>query len=524
MKQILFLVLLLTLSTGSVRWSVAQNHPTPTQPARAELALQTYNSDVQVHPLLEDSSVVLLVDRDPYSSSRNHYFFQKFDSQLRQRWETPLEVPQEFRLVRTTFEGTSVYALFQSEYSARRLLVATLNGRTGMVHTTTFDMKNSRGMTDTRDLYDVKALDGNLFVTVLLERHMTVLLLDLQHNEYRFLPSVYEEIPTNFTFLADSTSKRAKFVMSQSNGLKSRLLVKQLSDKGTLLHSEYVQAESERGLLTAQISPGEDDQRLLTGTYTLRDSRYSQGLFAADLAAGTSPTGGRPSLRFYDFLNLKHFFDYMKPAREARLRQRGERLRATERQLRLHFRLMIHDLVPFQNGYVMVAEVYYPRYRYDGYGYSNSYSYGYTYPYSTMGPSLRRFEGYYSSHAIVCGFDKKGNLLWDNTFVLKDNSHGDLEETVRLRPMPDGKRLVLAYMEDNKIHYKIVDHTTSSPNDLEVPVQTSSIGTKEKANNASQEGLLPWYGSRFLAFGYQHVHADRGSDRDVFFLNSVAFD
>jgi len=35
--------------------------------------------------------------------------------------------------------------------------------------------------------------------------------------------------------------------------------------------------------------------------------------------------------------------------------------------------------------------------------------------------------------------------------------------------------------------------------------------------------LLPWFGSRFVATGYQRVRSERGPDREVFFLNSVVF-
>jgi hypothetical protein len=215
-------------------------------------------------------------------------------------------------------------------------------------------------------------------------------------------------------------------------------------------------------------------------------------------------------LRFYDFLNLKHFFDYMKPAKAERLRARSARRKAAGRDFRLHFRLLTHRLMPFQNGYVLVAEVYYPHYRYD----SNS----------MMAYAMRSFDGYHSTQAIVCGFDSTGTLLWDNNFVLRDVDQYTLSESVRFRPLPDGQRLVLAYLDDHDIRYKIIDRTTPSPNDLKVPILTNLEGKKEKVQETKEQSILPWYGSRFLAYGRQRIRLEHGSTRTVFFINTVAFD
>ncbi|OON69005.1 hypothetical protein B0919_09840 [Hymenobacter sp. CRA2] len=491
----------------------AQPVPTPTQPHRLELNLDPDLSDVQVMPLM-DSSVVLFVENRPFGSFHPEYRFRHFGRTLEPLREAPVEVPREFELIQTSSAAPYAYALFESNFIASRFQVFRFDVRTGEVQGFSFDTK----LVD--EVYDLEVLDDKLFATVQVERHITVLHIDVAHEEFRLLPAVYENIPTELTFLPDSATQRAGYVVTQSNGFLSRLQVKQLSARGQLLASRFIQAESGRGLLTAQLSPGDSTQRLLAGTYTLRDSRYSQGLFASNLPP--DPTL-RPSLRFYDFTVLKHFFDFMKPRRAERLRSRSAELRAAGRELRLRYRILTHRMIPFQDGYVLVGEVYYPRYRSD-----NPYYYGNYGNYSMM-PSLRSaymrpFDGYRSTHAIVCGFDRNGTLLWDNTFVLKDVEHFTLSETVRLRPLPDGQRLVLAYMDEEHIRYKVVDRTASSPNDLNVTVQTNTEGRKEKTLGTSHEGILPWYGSRYLAYGFQRVRPEHGTNRQVFFLNVVAFE
>ncbi|SNC75142.1 hypothetical protein SAMN06265337_2725 [Hymenobacter gelipurpurascens] len=498
--------------------------PVPQQPARLELPLEVYNSEVHLQAIPEDSSLVLLVEKEAMLSTKPEFYFQRYNHQLQPGAKLPLDVPRQYEFSQICSEGTDVYALFHSESEPDKLWIVAYDTRTGEVAKAEFETKL------VRHVHNLKALGGNLFVTVGLEQHLTVLLLDLHTAKFRFLPSVYEPLPATLTFLADSVTKRAEFILSESNGFKSRLQVKQLSDQGKLLHSEFVQAESERGLISAQLSPGDSAARLLAGTYTLRDSRYSQGLFATDLTVGTTETGQRHSLRFYDFLNLKHFFDFMKPARVERLRQRSQRLKGTARQYRLRYRLLMHDMIPFQGGYVLVAEVYYPRYQY-GYGtYYNAAAYMPMYsqlsgPYNANRYN-RNVDGYRFTHALVCAFDRYGNLLWDNSFLLKDVETGELAETVRVRPMPDGKRLVLSYLYEDKLRYKIIDQAAPAPNDLAAPLRTAqeTKGKPEKTLDTSQSELQAWYGSRFLAYGYQRVRSADNNARSVFFINSIAFE
>lgn len=507
MSRFFLLLLLLLLSAPVLRAQLV-----PTQPRRLELPLEPNLSDVRVLPLA-DTTVAMFVENTANGSFRPQYSFQHFDRDLRPRRNVPLEVPREYELVQACAAVPYAYALFQSEYLAARFQVFRVDVRSGAVESFAFDTKT------VEEIYDLEVLDGRLFASVQVQRHLTVLHVDIDREEFRLLPSVYESIPTEFTFLPDSATQRAGYVVSQTNGFLARLQIKQLSAQGQLLASRFIQAESGRGLITAQLSPGDSTQRLLAGTYTLRDPRYSQGLFASNLPG--DPTL-RPPLRFYDFAVLKHFFDFMKPRRAARLRARSAEMRAAGRELRLRYRILTHRMIPFRDGYVLMGEVYYPQHRSGNAYYSGSYGLP-----RLPGPGLyppRSFEIYRSSHAVVCGFDRYGALLWDNTFVLKDVEQSTLTETVRLRPLPDGQRLVLAYLDEEKFRYKIVDGTAASPNDLHVPIQTNAGGQREKTLSTEQEGVLPWYGSRFLAYGYQRVRPEHGSAREVFFLNVVAFD
>ena len=500
----------------------------PVQAARAELDLDPSTGEAHVQPLPADSSVVVLLGRPKSPASRETLFaFQQYDRDLRLRTEQPVEVPPEFNFVRLCAEPRIVYALFSSADHAGRLLVAAYDARGGQALTQVFDTKM------VRDVLELKALDGHLLATVMLADglHVTALLLDVATGRLQFLSSVYEQVPTQLSFVADAAG-RAEYVVTQTNGRKSRLLLKRLTGQGQLVSSEYVQAESERSLITAQLSPPQDTSaRLLMGTYSLRDPEYAQGLFATDLSDEPGP---RPPLHFYDFRRLKHFFDYLNPASQARLERRSQRLEANAQEpQRWRYRLLLHELLPqADGGYVLAAEVYAPHYRSSPY--TGSRYYGRSLPGYAGAPfdlpngmnsyysNASGFDGFQTSHVVVCGFDRSGNLLWDNTYVLEDVHRRDLEETVRLLPLPDG-RLVLAYLHEDQLRYKLVNRAETGPNDLAVPIFTPPADAPYKVLDSEPNDLLPWFGTRFVASGYQRIRRPGHPDRDVFFLNAVAF-
>ncbi len=535
MKTLYFLLLTAGLLLGPSKPLRAQRRDAPVLPpppgapaqaGRVELDLDPSTSEAHVQALPADSSVVVLLGRPRATLSQETDFaFQQYDRDLRLRTERPVNVPAEFRFVRLCAEPRIVYALFSSTEHAGRLLVAAYDARGGQALTQVFETKM------TRDVLELKALDGKLFATVMLTdgQHLTALLLDVATGRLQFLSSVYEQVPTRLSFVAGAVAGRAEYVLSQTNGRKSRLLLKQLTDRGQLVSSEYVQAESERSLITAQLSPPQDTSaRLLMGTYSLRDPEYAQGLFATDLSADR---GLHSPLRFYDFRRLKHFFDYLNPGHLARLRRRDERRAANAQEpQRWHYRLLLHELLPqAHGGYVLAAEVYAPRYRSSPYYGNRYYSRGYgglpydfqngLYNYGTP----RAADGYQTSHVVVCGFDRAGALLWDNTYVLDDVHRQELEETVRVLPLPDG-RLALAYLrDDDKLHYKLVNQGETAPNDLAVPLFTPPADSPDKVLDSEPTDLAPWFGTRFVASGFQHLRRPGRPDRDVFFLSAVAF-
>lgn len=537
MKQLI--TILLILGTLGVR---AQRQPAPPPPdapqqlARAELLLDSNLDEVQVQSLPSDTSVVLFIRHQEPGRRQPRYAFQRYGLRLQLHDEQSVEVPMEFELRRMCSEPGMVYALFGTTDGKGRLLVAAYDLRSGRARVQPFDTKLAR------QIGALKALNGRLLANVSLsdDQHQTVLLLDVANGKFQFLPTVYEPLNSELTSVADRPGRRAEFVLSQSNGRKQRLMLKRLSaEQGELLNSETVQTESERSLLTAQLSPPADTTtRLLAGTYALRDVQYAQGLFATDLTTSANAAANKSALRFYDFRRLRHFFDYLKPAHEARIRDRAARREArAAAPIRWRYHLLLHELLPQPGGgYTLVAEVYTPQYTYPSNGYGNGMftpmaagMVGSTRSFTTPGGYYgggRMLLGYRTSHVLVCGFDKRGGLLWDNTYVVTpDVMRSELEEAVQPLTLADG-RVVLAYLNtENELHYKCINQGEAGANDHLVPLLTynSDGKTPDKVLDTDQPELMPWADNQFVASGFQRVRSGQGAERQVFFLQALRF-
>lgn len=124
---------------------------------------------------------------------------------------------------------------------------------------------------------------------------------------------------------------------------------------------------------------------------------------------------------------------------------------------------------------------------------------------------------------LVCGFDAKGNLLWDNAFVTSPGLvRSELEAAVQPVPLADG-RLVLAYMLDNEVYYKRINQGEEGPNDTKVELLTGGGSQPEKVIDVRQPDLFPWGSNKFIASGFQKIKVEHGLERQVFFLQVLHF-
>ena len=474
----------------------------PTQPVRLEIPLDQESTDVEVIAL-PDSSLLVYYRTGNLWQTEATFNFVKYNHRLEKVWSDTVSIPSDSYYIRyfTDKERPYTYLVF-GEDDQQEYTFVKLNYKTGQLQQRHYEL-------DPIDaVYEFNVLQDNYFVIGRnrKEKKPVLLHLNTRTDDVQLLPSVYGNESSFSDLIADPANGRIDAVLSESNGRISRLQVKSFDAQGKLLNNHFILQQEDKSLLNAEITPGSSSEKMLFGTYGTRDLRYNQGFFTTPITTSVVDEEGS----FYSMLQLKNFFKYLKPRQEERTRRKEASRLKSGKNPGYRYRLLLHDLITTPEGYVLAAEVYYPQYR------STSSNWG-------IDRTLmlgRQEETYKRTHAVALGFNKQGELLWDNTFPLKDVATYDLVHTVEVSHLPDG-RVVMAYPKEEKIIYQVMDRNKYVEEETELDILTYE--DNEKVQETMEPGIIRWYGNNFAAFGFQRIKPKSGSPRTVFYVNKISF-
>ncbi len=332
----------------------------------------------------------------------------------------------------------------------------------------------------------------------------------------KVLPGIYQEKNKLLQIEIDSVHHRFNVLTSfQTEDKRKSIAIKSFDPRGNLLINVNLAPSGERSLLYGRSVDIKEDFILLVGTYARKRSEMSRGIYLSAISAN-----GEHIIYYYSYTDLKNFFSYLKFKKRRRVEERIQRRKIKGRKIRYSYRLIVHDVVKYGDQYVMVGEAFYPKY-----GHSSLYGSFSPAVYAPMN-DIAYFIGYQYTHAIVIGFDKKGKLLWDNSFEIKDVVTFDLKQYVHVAR--SGDSFVLLYLYDNEIRSKVVHGSDiiegKSYDDLDM-----SFKDKYAEINSDSEygGLENWYGNILYAYGVERVRNARvpgmKPQRDIFFINKIVY-
>ncbi len=295
---------------------------------------------------------------------------------------------------------------------------------------------------------------------------------------------------------------------------KKVLWVRTYTSEGDLLQATTLEGELDKALTFGRSLRKVDGTQIVAGSFGIRNAEYSRGIFVAEIKPG-----GDKTIHYHNFSDFGNFFKFMKPRREARLTHRINQRKVKGKRNRQSFRFITSELHQYGDHYLLLGEVFYPRYQYaNPYGF---FGYG---PYSgTRGERI--FDGYRYTHATVVGFGENGQLKWDNTFEMGDIKTFTLNQFVRLAPKDD--RIGLLYFSDNAVHTKTIKYNEvlerKSSSSIKLKFATDMV--RERNNEAT--ALEYWYHPYFYAHGIQYVRDSRNGKneigRKVLFINKLKF-
>ena len=369
--------------------------------------------------------------------------------------------------------------------------------------------------------FDFNATDEAILVSGYFNYRPIVIFYNFSERIPRVLPGLFNDRATIAELRINDNDTFDVLLTGRTLDKKNTIFINTFDMTGNLVKKITLDTDRYHNLLFGRSQLMEGNSQIVAGVYGRFNSEYSRGLFVANVNQF-----GEQKMKFYNYAELKNFFSYMKARREQRVRDRIERRKIKGKRIKFNYRVLVHDLIESEDQYILLGEAFYPKYR----NVSGGSSGGFFNPVWTVNRGLYSsslvFDGYRYTHAVIMGFDKSGNLLWDNSFEINDVLSFELEQFVHAAS--SGDNLALLYVFDNQIRTKIIhgSEVLEGKELLDIKLQYDSDHVDEGATRI--QGLEKWYDNVFLTYGTQTIKnvQVRGVEleRNVFFINKVEYE
>ncbi|MFP4091296.1 MAG: hypothetical protein ACLFT3_13390 [Cyclobacteriaceae bacterium] len=479
------------------------------QPDRLEIEIDHISDNFTVVSAEEQGLVIFRNTQERDEKGKYVWEFYKYDTNLEREWSKMLSFSGEFDLRGYDYDRGQLCVLFQDgQYRDRKWPM--------------INMSLADGDTAQHYINQVVPVALEYFEivgqTVVLGGQINyrpvVIHYDMLTKRLKALPGIYQEKGELIDIIPNEGDNTFDVLIGELNNDKVKTVTLKAYDQySNLIQSAPLKTESRKNLLDAQVTEFDGEKQILAGTYGPRRSRYSRGLFIASLEPG-----GQQDIKYYNYGDLENFFGYMREKREARVKKRIARRKEKNKNIRLNYRMVIHELVADGDKYILLGEAYYPKY--NSHYYSGLYG-GVSSHYDNM-----YFDGYRYTHAIAVCFDKNGKLLWDHTFKLDNAKSMQLKQLVHINAQNDC--VVLMYSYEREIQTKVISDEGEVENMTTSAIRTAHEEDQLKNKNDSDiEGIQKWYDRYFYVHGTQDIrnrmNQNTNNSRKVFFINKVAY-
>lgn len=484
------------------------------QTVRYEIPL-TSSPDEENHSVVSLGYQGLMTYRRLLGRKEDQVELVRVDTTLREVWKGYIQISSDMALLHTEAKEEFLFLLFRSrQYAQGDFQIVAVKIDKGDYGT--YTVKNLIPFNPTEFVItNEAALIGGYF-----NYRPLILHFGFESRQSKILPGFFNE-PGELTQIKPNNDGTVDVIVSAKNFERRKSLwIRNYDANGALVKTIVLQPEEGKNLIHGRSLRTNQGRQVVSGVYG-RFPEYSRGIFLAEI-----DEVGEYSITYYNFADLQRFFNYMKAKREKRVKERIERKRIKGKRVRFNYRFLVHELQPFGDQFIMLGEAFYPHYTYPtGRTMVSATS---MVPGFYANPLVRGemiFDGYRYTHAAVIGFDKRGKLLWDNSFEINDVKTLHLEQFVKI--VHDGNRLILLYLFDNTIRSKIIkdgDIIEGKTYDA-LKMQFSEDMVNPKDTEKSK--LDYWYDDVFFATGIQTIKNLRESGitltRKVFFINKITY-
>ncbi|MCC5945322.1 MAG: hypothetical protein JJT94_10325 [Bernardetiaceae bacterium] len=485
------------------------------------------NLDMSVLSLEEKGFILFLDSKDKTPYGKREYRFMKYDKNFQLVWDKSYMANSNYIIKQYSFDLPYLYFLI--DQNRKENVLMRLDIETGTLFFTDYKPNIDLDITHFQVVQNIAFLAGTF------NSKPVVVQLDLTTMKERSLPSLNHSSKYIDAFEYDYANNNLMIISKGKQGRRDAVFFNLYDFKGDLRYNVALPNDDEYELETFRPYFVSTKEQLIFGTYSLTNRKKSQGIYALKMVEGK-----KESIKFYDFVYLNNFFNYMPAKRREKFLDKARKRKKKGNPKSYAYDYFVNPLRFQEDRIIFSLASYYPiyppnnsmlhnpmmgnfgmpnrlhQYPFSGYNYWRHNNYLNRYG----DPNLMRNNHsviYKFNHTLICGFDTEGKLLWDNDFKLEEfetidpNSFFDYALNAK-------DQVLMLQLNKNEFVYKETYKSIANFNLKDTLIHTAD--TVETIVDRRNERIEHWYNDRFLFSGFQYIRNPKNSPakRKVFVI------
>lgn len=482
-----------------------------------------------------EQGIALIRDTDKFADNKKSWEVIIVDSTLNESWTTKIEINQRLNILGHDYRDGNVYLIFEEpENIGRKITITEIRYPEKVVKHHEFKPELNIRYTHFSVLGH-KAVFAGYF-----NKEPNILMYDLQTESTKVIPGFFNKVElldvrnnSNNTFnvlLADRDTKSNR-----------KLVVRTFDINGVMLMEDVIILDEDKTILEAMTSALVHDELVVMGTWTFNNNKMAAGIFSVMV-----DPFNEQKINYYDFAQLNHFLDYLKPKKAAKIKAKAEWRKSVGKSPEFKTHLYAVRIDENKDGFSFLTEVYDPPTNYynlrNTSPYGNSpYNYYNPYPFSPYGLNSMPYR-YYNSpygypystsyanlndtrmlHTSLMFFDNRGKLISDQSIKfpeVKLNSKEQVSDFIRR-----GNQIVMVSKQEKEILVQVNDADGEVlQNEKIKPALKDPLATA-RSESPENSAIRFWYGANFFVYGYHTIKSNTDKpSHDVFYLNKLRVD
>lgn len=518
------------------------------KPLRVEIEAKGNTDAYRIIPYGEKGVLLFYEEMKTKNQEEKKWFFSFYDKNLRNTWEKSIELPKKWLLNGFNSDDDFAYILFSSRYKAQQtpIMLLKLNIKDG--DSKIYQQKLSfKGLI--RDFFvskNVLFIGGETQPTnfkeitqacysftlipaitgsTILKKEPLIYIWDLNEEKGSIITTDYRKNAFVQDIQEDVDENKINYIIrSKPNRKSSNIHILTYSREGIQISRLTLDnQEKNKRLNNTKLYHVNNDTSIAIGTYYVEPKGklfHSQELsqnYASGIYFSKIVNRQQTIIKYYNFSKFTQLIYSFNKRVSKRMLKKAERMQERGEEISFDYQLLFHDIIAYKGQNIVIAEAYYPQYRTVYYTYYDMYGRPIVSTYTV-------FEGYRYTDAIVAAFNNNGNLLWNNTFRIKNILTHYLKE--RIKVLFDGEEIILVYSSEGKIASKVI-----KGNEVVEGTEYTAIETSYKNDKVLDDynsDIVFWYDKYFISYGYQRIQnkvqmQGKQKKREVFYFNKIAF-